>query len=226
VDDLIVCLRDELYPTPYEEINWSAHRDTISDADVYYPTTSLMNVLNKVLVVYEKLPNSWIRSRALKAALDQIRYEDENTDFLDIGPVNKVMNMLAIWVADGPDSETFRKHVERIPDFMWMSSEGMMMNGTNGSQLWDTSFAILAIMDGNLAKEKEFEPLILKSLEFFEDCQIQRNHPKWKQGYRHQTKGAWPFSTKDQGYTVSDCTAEGLKSVLSIQKSPMYVLLT
>ena len=35
---------------------------------------------------------------------------------------------------------------------------------------------------------------------------------------RHRTKGAWPFSTKTQGYTVSDCTAEGLKSVLILQK--------
>jgi lanosterol synthase len=35
--------------------------------------------------------------------------------------------------------------------------------------------------------------------------------------YRHLSKGAWPFSTKDQSYTVSDCTAEGLKAVLLLQ---------
>jgi len=36
--------------------------------------------------------------------------------------------------------------------------------------------------------------------------------------YRHTSKGAWPFSTADNGWTVSDCTAEGLKvnSVISI----------
>lgn len=35
--------------------------------------------------------------------------------------------------------------------------------------------------------------------------------------FRHISKGAWPFSTRDQGYTVSDCTAEALKTVLLLQ---------
>lgn len=29
--------------------------------------------------------------------------------------------------------------------------------------------------------------------------------------YRHISKGAWPFSTGDHGWPISDCTAEGLK---------------
>ena len=39
---------------------------------------------------------------------------------------------------------------------------------------------------------------------------------------RQRTNGAWPFSTRTQGYTVSDCTAEGLKSVLLLQKNLGY----
>jgi lanosterol synthase len=35
----------------------------------------------------------------------------------------------------------------------------------------------------------------------------------YESSYRHCTKGAWGFSTKEQGYTVSDCTGEGLKAV-------------
>jgi lanosterol synthase len=41
--------------------------------------------------------------------------------------------------------------------------------------------------------------------------------PDYKKCYRHVSKGAWPFSTRDQGYTVSDCTAEGLKSAIALQ---------
>ena len=74
--------------------------------------------------------------------------EDVNTAFLDLGPVNKVFNMLVVFLVDGPDSIPFRKHLERIPDFLWMSKYGMMMNGTNGSQLWDTSFAVQSIAAG------------------------------------------------------------------------------
>lgn len=40
-----------------------------------------------VISVYEKLPNSFIRKKALDVALDQIRAEDRNTKYLDIGPV-------------------------------------------------------------------------------------------------------------------------------------------
>ena len=40
--------------------------------------------------------------------------------------------------------------------------------------------------------------------------------------YRHISKGAWPFSTRDQSYTVSDCTAEGLKAACLIQKTLSY----
>lgn len=31
--------------------------------------------------------------------------------------------------------------------------------------------------------------------------------------YRHISKGAWPFSTADHGWPISDCTAEGLKVI-------------
>jgi lanosterol synthase len=82
------------------------------------------------------------------------------------------MNMLIVWIEDGPESTRFKKHVSRVPDFMWMSKEGMMMNGTNGSQSWDTSFAVQAILAGDLYKDKRFEGLLRKNLEFLELCQV------------------------------------------------------
>jgi lanosterol synthase len=69
--------------------------------------------------LYEKVPNSLIRQKALQEVLRLIRAEDENTKYLDLGPVNKAVNMLVTWVVDGPESDSFKKHLERIPDFMW-----------------------------------------------------------------------------------------------------------
>jgi len=34
----------------------------------------------------------------------------------------------------------------------------------------------------------------------------------FKAMYRHISKGSWTFSMHDQGWQVSDCTAEGLKA--------------
>lgn len=38
--------------------------------------------------------------------------QDENTRYVCIGPVNKVLNMLAVWFED-PNSEAFRRHIPR-----------------------------------------------------------------------------------------------------------------
>jgi lanosterol synthase len=223
-DELILSLREELYPKPYESIHWPSQQGNVASVDEFCPSSAILNFLNGALNYYESMPNSLIRKRALDMCLEQLRAEDENTDFLDLGPVNKVMNMLIAWIVDGPESESFRRHVVRIPDFLWMSSEGMMMNGTNGSQLWDTAFATQAFIESGLAQEPEFHGMMVKCLSFLEDMQIPDNMPNHKQCYRHQSKGAWPFSTRDQSYTVSDCTAEGLKSVLLLQNKLEYFI--
>lgn len=46
-------------------------------------------------------------SHALQVMV-HIHYEDENTRYVDIGPVNKVINMLCCWFED-PDSTAFKK---------------------------------------------------------------------------------------------------------------------
>ncbi|XP_058088607.1 lupeol synthase 1-like [Magnolia sinica] len=38
--------------------------------------------------------------------------------------------------------------------------------------------------------------------------------------YCHISKGAWPFSTRDHGWPISDCTAEGLKASLLLSQIP------
>ena len=38
--------------------------------------------------------------------------------------------------------------------------------------------------------------------------------------YRHISKGAWPFSTRDHGWPISDCSSEGLKVLASRLVTP------
>lgn len=38
--------------------------------------------------------------------------------------------------------------------------------------------------------------------------------------YRHISKGAWPFSTRDHGWPISDCSSEGLKAALCLARLP------
>ncbi|KAI5297068.1 hypothetical protein KEM56_005107, partial [Ascosphaera pollenicola] len=100
--------------------------------------------------------------------------------------------------------------------------EGMLANGTNGVQVWDTSFIVQSLDVAGFAGSKKWRPLMEKAQQFLDRHQICEEVLNQQMCYRHRRKGAWPFSTKTQGYTVSDCTAEGLRAALQLQNVHGY----
>ncbi|OEL14923.1 Cycloartenol synthase [Dichanthelium oligosanthes] len=120
--------------------------------------------------------------------------------------------MLACWIED-PNSEAFKLHIPRIYDYLWLAEDGMKMKGYDGSQLWDAAFTAQAIVGTDLIKK--FSPTLKRVHAFVKNSQVLHNCPgDLKHWYRHKSKGGWTFSTADQGWTVSDCTATGLKAAL------------
>jgi lanosterol synthase len=213
-------LRKELYVEPYESIEFSSHRNTIYTVDNYHPKTWILNLINFILV-YIWFP--YLRTASLvKKAEDWVwrlvQYEDQNTDYADLAPVNAPMNTLVCYMKDGPESYSFKRHTERLNDYLWVNREGMMMNGTNGVQVWDTAFTIQAVIEAGLADDPKWKPMLTKALAYLEHEQIRDEVKDRELCYRQSRKGAWPFSTKVQGYTVSDCTSEALKATLQLQK--------
>ena len=223
VNPLIEALRSELYPYPYEEIIWPAQRNNVSKADLYAPHTRALDALFSALGVYEKWHVGAVREAGLRHAYQLIVKEDENTGHQDLGPVNKMLNFVSRWLVEGSESPAMALHREKLKDFAWMGPEGLMMTGTNGSQLWDTSFIGQALVDSGLSVRTENHELCARILHWLDECQIRENPKHYRTAYRFATRGAWPFSTKEQGYTVSDCTAEGLKGVLMLQENNAYL---
>ncbi|KAG1143493.1 hypothetical protein G6F37_006695 [Rhizopus arrhizus] len=215
-------LREELYTQPYETINWDKQRNNVAEVDLYMPHTKIMDFLNYTLTYYESFAKRipFLRDYSLKLTMDQIRWEDENTSYVDIGPVNKAMNWLVCYHHYGKDSFEFKEHVKRNPHYLWMGAEGMMMNGTDGSQLWDATFIAQACAEADLAKDPAYRENMIKTLEFIDLTQIRENPKDSDQCNRQLAKGAWPFSTRRHGYTVSDCTAEAIKAAVIIQSQP------
>ncbi|KAL5178490.1 Cycloartenol synthase [Glycine soja] len=221
ISPTVLSLRKELYTVPYHDIDWDQARNLCAKEDLYYPHPLVQDILwaslHKFLEpILMHWPGKRLREKAIISALEHIHYEDENTRYICIGPVNKVLNMLCCWVED-PNSEAFKLHLPRIYDYLWIAEDGMKMQGYNGSQLWDTAFAVQAIIASNLIEE--FGPTIRKAHTYIKNSQVLEDCPgdlnKW---YRHISKGAWPFSTGDHGWPISDCTAEGLKAVLLLSK--------
>lgn len=217
-------LRDELFVQSADEVNFASHRNSISPADNYHPKTWILNLLN-LLLVWVWIP--FLRTEALIRKAEDwvwklIQMEDANTDYACLAPVNAPMNTVCCYIKEGPDSYSFRRHVDRLNDYMWMKDEGMLMNGTNGVQVWDTSFTILAIAEAGVAGYEKWRPMLTKALSFLDAHQIRDEVKDREICYRQQRKGAWPFSTATQGYTVSDCTSEGLRGTLLLQKVHNY----
>jgi lanosterol synthase len=77
-------------------------------------------------------------------------------------------------------------------------------------------------LNAGLAEESEFHEVMIKALEFIDDAQFKEEVPNMRDCYRHFRKGAWGFSTREQGYTVADCTGEGLKATIYLQEKLEY----
>ncbi|KAJ9693196.1 hypothetical protein PVL29_012091 [Vitis rotundifolia] len=220
----IISLRKELYIVPYQEVDWNQARNQCAKEDLYYPHPLVQDILwaslHKVIEpILGHWPGNKLREKALCTVMQHVHYEDENTRYICIGPVNKVLNMLCCWIED-PNSEAFKLHIPRIFDYLWIAEDGMKMQGCIGSQLWDTSFAVQAFISTNLGEE--YGLTLRKAHQFIKNSQVLEDCPgDLKFWYRHISKGGWPFTTADNGWPTSDCTAEGLKVVLLLSKLPL-----
>jgi cycloartenol synthase len=164
-------LRGELFAEPYETIDWVKNRSNVCPSDIQHSHSWLLDVATVGLNVLEPsfhrvcslfvrgiifdlntfslnyfLLSQWPMNKMRKRATDYIasyvHAEDLQTNHICIGPVNKVLNMCVTYHFDGASSPLFQKHLARIDDYLWVSEDGMKMQGYNGSQLWDTSFSV------------------------------------------------------------------------------------
>ncbi|KAK6142699.1 hypothetical protein DH2020_023047 [Rehmannia glutinosa] len=251
ITPLILQLREELYDQPYEEINWRSIRHLCAKEDMYYPHPLIQDLIwDSCYVLTEPLLTRWpfnkLRERALKVTMEHIHYEDENSRYITIGCVEKVLCMLACWVED-PNGDYFKKHLARIPDYLWVAEDGMKMQSF-GSQQWDTGFAIQALLASNMTDEigdtlKKGHDFIKKSqvATMLKLCLVENRNSlekiltlalqvkedpsgDFRSMHRHISKGSWTFSDQDPGWQVSDCTAEGLKCCLLFSMMPPEIV--
>ncbi|KAJ8094618.1 Lanosterol synthase (Oxidosqualene--lanosterol cyclase) [Marasmius tenuissimus] len=217
-NNLILALREELYVENFYSIKWPKERNNVAKVDIYAPHSPLYNFLSDILYVYEQCPVPPLRQAAIDRAYHLIIAEDENTGYQGIAPLSKMFNAIARFSREGSQSEAYKLHAEMRADFMWQGPEGMRVSGTNGSQLWDAAFMAQALVDTKLAEMENNQDNVLRLLKWLDEAQMlsEPKHPDIT--YRESTKGAWGFSTKTQGFTVSDCTAEALKAIISLQR--------
>eukprot|EP00899_Mesostigma_viride_P028010 jgi/Mesvir1/8394/Mv12638-RA.1 len=221
---LTQALRSELYPEPYASINWNSTRNRCAKEDLYYSHPLIQDMVWAALhwgvePLLQRWPLNKLRQSALAHVMEHIHYEDESTRYVDIGPVNKVINMLCCWLED-PQGEAFKRHLPRVKDYLWLAEDGMKMQGYNGSQLWDTAFAVQAVAASGMMEEP-MTAILSNASKYIDKAQVRENSPgDMNYFYRHISKGAWPFSNRDHGWPISDCSSEGLKAALVLAGLP------
>jgi len=213
-EGVLLELREELYEVPFAQVDWVQARDRLARTDAYTPRAKVLRYVNRVLHRLERRPSERLRQRACDFVLDQIDAEDRNTSYLCIGPVNKLFNTL-VWHFAKPGGEELRRHEERLGDYLFEADDGIKMNGYDSSELWDTAFALQAIVA--TGRTAELARTLAEAYRYLDRNQVREDVPNRDQYFRHASKGGWPFSTRDHGWPISDCTAEGLKAAILLE---------
>ncbi|KAF2910506.1 hypothetical protein DAI22_11g104900 [Oryza sativa Japonica Group] len=222
----ILEIREELYNIPYSEIDWKKARDCCAKEDLRYPCSWIQDIVWTYLNKYvDPMFNVWpfnkLREISLRNLMKHIYYEDENTKYIGLCPINKALNMICCWIED-PNSDAFKRHLPRIYDFLWLAEDGMKAQVYDGCQTWETAFIVQAICSTGLVDE--FSTTLEKAYGFLKNSQVLHDLPNGKSFYRHRSKGSWTLSTADNGWSVPDCTGETLQALLGLSKiSPKLV---
>lgn len=214
-DPLQHALREELYEGRWGAIAWAEHRDTVAPVDDYRPATAALKATYFTENAYERLPYKPLRKRALAECLHHIQYEDQVTNDIDIGPVNAVLNTFVHFFRGAEGRAEFERGFAALEPYLWQGHDGVKMQGYNNSELWDTAFAIQAI----LATPAPWHDasVLEKAYGYLRDNQILEDVPEAEAHYRHRSKGGWPFSNRAHGWPITDCTSEGLKCAFALE---------
>jgi squalene/oxidosqualene cyclase-like protein len=207
-------LRRELYPEGYDKVDWERARSSLSATDRLSARSTALDLGNELLLGFERRCPALLRKRALAHVLDQIRREDENTDYICIGPINKLLHVL-VWHFEQPGGPEAKSHARRLADYLYQAPDGVKMNGYNNSRLWDTAFAAQAVARAPLGEQAQ--GMLERAFAYLESNQVLTDVREPERCYRHASKGGWPFSDRAHGWPISDCTAEGLKACLAIE---------
>ncbi len=208
-------LRAEIYAEPYQDVDFKKARTEVAPCDNLTPQTTLSLGVHQLLRNWEAVVSRKTRADAMQKVLHQIDREDKNTNYICIGPINKLLNTL-VWFFEDPEGPELELHRQRLGDYLYETPEGILMQGYNSSRLWDTAFAVQALFSAGAPEEAR--ATLEAAHRYLDENQVIEDVCDRQSAYRHASKGGWPFSDRPHGWPISDCTAEGLKASILLEE--------
>ena len=96
-------------------------------------------------------------------------------------------------------SQFFSRQKLRFQGLQRLSTMGHCIRFTSHHRKWPRySHFPTILIPGN-----EFQELLKLGHHYLDITQVREDVPDLARWYRHQSKGAWPFSTRDHGWPIS-----------------------
>ena len=221
LDPLLEALRGEIFVEEggFAVVDWAKAYGSVAPLDLHYPTHPVALAAFALLRLYEKVAVPFLRRWALAECVSHMEYDDCSTNFICLGPVNKCFNLVAMYAHEGW-TDHVRLSEARLADYFSMGPSGMKFAGYNGSQLWDTAFALQAYRAAGVSDDEDYRATVAAGLRYIACAQVLETPPCARRFNRADPYGGWNFSTAEQGWQVSDCTAEGLRCAILFEALP------
>ena len=208
----------ELYAAPYATLDFARHRARVAAADLAVPPSRALRALQTVLAAHERVHWRRLRRRALGFCLARIVDEQRTTGYGALSPVNGLLNCLALFAAD-PAHPDLAPSFDGLETWRWEDHEWGVRYAGARSNTWDTAFALEALVaahaDGALARDAA-----RRAQRFLQGAQAADELPHARDQDRDPIIGGWCFSNGHHRWPVSDCTAEAVSALLSIERMP------
>jgi lanosterol synthase len=215
---LVAAMRDELYPTGYESVDWVEARRSLRQAELVTPPSRPLRVIYELLAWFDRHHPAARRQRLLTALDERIRWELRSTDHTSLSPVSGFLNVLALRAGyvDDPDA---KYAIERLEAWVWENEpDGTRIAGARSAS-WDTAFALQALTAA--APYADVEKPVKTGAEFLDSQQIRESFTGYEEAFRLDPKGGWCFASVWHGWPVSDCTAEALEALIEAPTSAL-----
>lgn len=230
-NNLIKQIRNELYPIPYETIQFHQYRNAIAASDLHTKSTLMLKIIYRCFSLYEKYHSSPNRQKALSKIQQHIIYHQQQTNFVAFNPINGLLNTLVLYHTQHEDFLTSFRAMEY---WFWEDEhEGLRVMGAT-SETWDTAFAVQALCDDQKVFNDKFiltpphppsapSPLqgegkqalqfLHNAYEYFKNAMMLKELPDYQEYYVSSIYGGFCFGDGTHRLPVSDCSGEALSAI-------------
>ncbi len=212
VTPLIASLREELFPQGFADVDFSASRNRLRDADLYTRPSVWLQAGYGLARLFDRFHGKRLRARCTNAVVRRIKWELQTSSHTSISPVSGLLNILALWLHD-PNDADLRQALEKLDGWIWEDEEqGARVVGARSAS-WDTGFALQALaavpeQDGVGNARRHGTDFLLRN-------QIVTSFDGFREAHRTDPKGGWCFAGGWHGWPVSDCTAEAVLGIIA-----------